>query len=220
MIVRRCACILAGALTAGCASTVFSPVVPDTFSESEQLGLIPPNVRKPPAVSAPVAPPAVVATPAPAVVVTPPPQPVVFKSTETDVLVQDFARLKRLSASELAREQEGARTAYNQSRSDSARVRYAMALSIPGATGSDDTRALEVLDPIAKTPGASLHPLALLIASYVQEQRRLTSQLASLQQSVLSLQQSVQALQQKLDALKTLERSLTGRDAPRRSDKR
>ena len=208
----RCACILAAALAAGCASS--PPQIPDGLSESTELGLMTPPrkvaVVPPPAPSVRPTPPA----PAPAA---PTPQPqLVFKPTETDVLVQEFARMKRLGPAELGREQDGARSAYNQTRSDPARVRYAMALSIPGASGSDDARALEVLDPVAKTPGASLYALAMMITSYVQEQRRLATQLVGLQQSVHTLQQNVQALQQKLDALKTLEKSLTGRDAPRR----
>jgi len=121
--------------------------------------------------------------------------------------------LRRLPAAELAREQEAARNAFNQSRTDSARVRYAMTLAVPGAPGSDDARALELLDPLAKTPGASLHALAFLLTSYIQEQRRLHAQLAGLQQNVNGLQQNVHALQQKLDALRTLERSLSERDA-------
>jgi len=203
-------CILAAVFAGGCTSS--PPQFPDLLSESTNLGLIPPRKV---AVVPPAAPSAPLPVPAPAPVVVPPPQPVV-KPNETEMLVQEFARLKRLAPVELAREQEGARSAYNQTRSDPARVRYAMALSIPGASGSDDARALEVLDPIAKTPGATLYGLAMMIASYVQEQRRLATQLVGLQQNVNTLQQNVQALQQKLDALKTLEKSLTGRDAPRR----
>jgi hypothetical protein len=88
-----------------------------------------------------------------------------------------------------------------------------MALAIPGVLGTE-AAALELLEPLVKNPTLSLHGLAFLLAAYIQEQRRLASQLQGLQQNVQGLQQNVQALQQKLDALRTLERSLTEREPP------
>jgi hypothetical protein len=140
-------------------------------------------------------------------------------------LIADFQRLRKLPASELSREQEAARLAFAQSRSDRSRVRLAMTLSVPGSAANDEIRALELLEPVAKNPASDLQPLAALLGSYIVEQRRLLAQLQGLQQNVNTLQQNlqasqqnvqtlqgnVQALQQKLDALKTLERTLTER---------
>ncbi|HZN25296.1 MAG TPA: hypothetical protein VFB75_13805 [Burkholderiales bacterium] len=155
--------------------------------------------------------------PAPAVAQPKPPSPQMLRMMELDGLLSDFERLRRLAPTELAREQESARQAFNQTRSDASRVRFAMALAVPGATGAE-SGALELLDPLVKNPAVPLHGLAFLLAAYIQEQRRLTSQLQGLQQNVQGLQQNVHALQQKLDALRTLERSLTEREAttPRR----
>jgi hypothetical protein len=151
--------------------------------------------------------------PAPPQVVEPkPPSPQVMRMIELDGLLTDFERLRRLSSAELAREQDSARQAFNQTRSDAARIRYAMALAVPGATGAE-TGALELLEPLAKNPAVPLHGLAFLLSAYIQEQRRLASQLQGLQQNMQGLQQNVQALQQKLDALRSLERSLTEREA-------
>ena len=154
---------------------------------------------------------------APAVAQPKPPSPQMLRMMELDGLLSDFERLRRLTPAELAREQESARQAFNQTRSDASRVRFAMALAVPGATGAE-SGALELLDPLVKNPAVPLHGLAFLLAAYIQEQRRLTSQLQGLQQNVQGLQQNVHALQQKLDALRTLERSLTEREAttPRR----
>jgi hypothetical protein len=141
------------------------------------------------------------------------------RTSEVETLISDFQRLRRLPAAELAREQEAARQVYNQLRSDAARVRLAMAIAVPGGASGDDGRALELLEPLVKNPGAPLHGLAFLIATYIQDHRRLASQLQSAQQNAQGLQQNNQALQQKLDALMTLERSLTERGetgAPRR----
>ena len=139
---------------------------------------------------------------------TPPPQrppAIVVRPSEVETLVAEFQRLRKLPAPELAREQDAARQALAQSRSDGARLRYAMTLALPGSGAGEDARALEVLEPVVKNGASSLNGLAVLLASYIQEHRRLGTQ--------------VQALQQKLDALRMLERSLSERSegtGPRR----
>ena len=200
MKARQCALAIVVLFATGCA----------TVEETQRAVEAPPQVPSPRVLPQP----ALVSTPAPpprVAVLAPQPTAELPRPTDVETLIAEFARLRKLAPGELAREQETARQLFNQSRSDSARVRLAMTLAIPGATASDDGRALDVLDPLVKTPGASLHGLAFMLASHVQEQRRLTSQLAGLQQNVQGLQQNVQGLQQKLDAIKTLERSLSGR---------
>jgi hypothetical protein len=140
-----------------------------------------------------------------------PPSPQVLRMMELDSIFSDFERLRRLPAAELAREQESARQAFNQMHTDGARVRYAMALAAPGTNGAENS-ALELLDPLVKNPAVSLHGIAVVLTAYIQEQRRLNSQLQSLQQQTQGLQQNVQALEKKLDALRSLERSLTERE--------
>jgi hypothetical protein len=157
-------------------------------------------------------------TEAPPPVPTPEPAPPV-KASEIETLIADFQRLRRLPAAELAREQETARQAFSQLRTDTARVRLAMAMALPGSPPGEDARALELLDPLVKNPAAPLHGFAFMVTSYIQDQRRVAAQLQSAQQNVHGLQQNIQALQQKLDALMSLERSLTERGetgAPRR----
>ena len=126
------------------------------------------------------------------------------RPTEAESLIAEFQRLRRLSGNELAREQDAARQGFNQSRTDAARVRLAMTLTLPGSPVNEESRALELLDPLVRNPGSALYGLALLMASYIQEQRRLGGQ-------VQALQQNMYGLQQKLDALKSLERSLSER---------
>jgi hypothetical protein len=150
----------------------------------------------------------------------PPPEPVpAVRTSEVETLIADFQRLRRMPAAELAREQETARQVFNQSRTDAARVRLAMAMAMPGGPAGEDVRALEMLDPLVKNPAAPLHGLAFMIATHIQDQRRIAGQLQAAQQNAHGLQQNNQALQQKLDALMSLERSLTERGetgAPRR----
>ena len=109
-----------------------------------------------------------------------------------------YAKVRRLGGVDLQREQEAARRALMRSRSDGNRMRYALALTVPGAPAADDTRALERLEPLTRNAASPLQGLALLMTGLLQEQRRLDSQ--------------AQTLQQKLDAMLELERSMTGRD--------
>ena len=145
------------------------------------------------------------------------------RASEVDVLLADFERMRRMSPPELARESDAAKLAFSQTRSDASRVRLAMTATLQGP--GEETRAIELLDPLVKTPGATLHGLAFLLNAYIQEQRRLAVLAQGLQQNVQglqssnqTLQQNVHALQQKLDALRTLERALSerGEPAPRR----
>lgn len=112
------------------------------------------------------------------------------------------AAARRLAGPELAREQEAARRAYLKSRSDGSRLRYALVLAVPGASAADETRALEVMEPVTRNAASPLQGLALLVSGLLQEQRRLDVQ--------------AQGLQQKLDALLELERNMTGRESGQR----
>jgi FtsZ-binding cell division protein ZapB len=178
-----------------------------------QVAVAAPTVTKPAPPVTPPAPPPKVERAAPAEVKTP----------ELDSLLAEFERLRRLPPADVAREHDNARQAYVQSRTDSARVKLAMALSVPGAAAGEEMKALELLDPLVKNPSSPLHGIAFLISAFIQEQRRLASLVQGLQQNVQGLQQNNQALQQnvhglqqKLDALRTLERSLTERGEPAR----
>lgn len=189
----------------GCASLEEKTVPPEPVKPPPPVAVVqppPPAQAEPPSIPEPVAPPPVT------------PQP--SRASQVETLIADYARLRRVPGAEVVREQEAARQEFNQTRSDSARVRLAMALAIPGSGATDEARALELLDPLVKTPGASLHALAVLMSSYIQDQRRLTAQVNGLQQNVQGLQQNVHGLQQKLDAIKSLERSLSGRGEPAR----
>lgn len=119
-------------------------------------------------------------------------------TTEPGAALAYYARVRRLAGAELQREQEASRRVLTKSRSDGNRMRYALALAVPGAPATDEARALETLEPLTRNAASPLHGLAMLMTGLLQEQRRLDAQ--------------AQALQQKLDAMLELERSMTGRD--------
>jgi len=117
--------------------------------------------------------------------------------SETELLLFYFERIKRLSGSDLAKEHEAARSAYGRDGSDFNRASYAILLTLPGTSFTDDGRALELLDPLVKQGEANVRNLALLLTTFIQERRRVGGDL--------------NAAQQKLDALKSLERKMIER---------
>ena len=118
-------------------------------------------------------------------------------ASDADNLLAYFRHIRKLQAGELGKEHEAARQALLSARSDFNRVRLALLLSLPGTALSDEPRALELLDPVAKNPGGQLNGLAVLLAANLQERKRLDA--------------NAQGLQQKLDALRSLERSMIER---------
>jgi hypothetical protein len=116
---------------------------------------------------------------------------------DSERLLDYFRYVRKLAGAELSREHEAVRAAYQRTRSDFDRMRLAMTLSLPETALRDEARALEALEPVVRNPGSSLHGLATLLHTFVQEQRR--------------LERSMQGMQQKLDALKAMERDLIER---------
>ncbi len=209
MIVRAMG-LAAALLCAGCATVEESAEPPRAQTSTPRVAVAPP-VK--PAAPAPVVP-----APTPTIERAAPEPP---KASELDSLLAEFERLRRLPASELAREQDAARQNFSQARSDAARIRLAMVSTVPGSSPADEQRALDLLDPLVKTPGAALHSLAFLLSTFIQDQKRLAGVVQGLQQNMQgiqqnnqALQQNVHGLQQKLDALRTLERSLSERGEP------
>jgi hypothetical protein len=118
-------------------------------------------------------------------------------ASDTESLLLYYQYVRKLSASELNREHDTVRQSYGRSRTDFNRVRFAMVLSLPSTAFSDEGRALELLEPVAKSGAGQLGGLAYLLSTQIQERRRLDA--------------NAQGLQQKLDALRSLERSMIER---------
>jgi hypothetical protein len=138
----------------------------------------------------------------------PAPAPAVDDGTR---MLSYFDRLRRMPAPELARELDAMRAAYSRNHDETDRLKLAMIYALPGSAVTDDSRALDLLEPLVKAIGHPLHDVAVVLFAYVQEQKRLAL-------NAQALQKEVQALQQKLDALRSLERALSEREAapPRR----
>jgi len=163
-------------MVAGCA--VFKPAAEVPEAEPEQT---------PPAATTPAEP-----VPAEARAL-----PGAARPSGADNLLAYYTQIRKLSGPDLAREHDFARQALGNGRSDFNRVRLAMVVTLPNTPFYDETRGLELLEPVWKNPESQLSGLATLLASQIQERKRLDA--------------NAQALQQKLNALKSLERSLIER---------
>ena len=114
-----------------------------------------------------------------------------------------FAHLKDQPQREQRQEIERLRKSFAASRSDHDRVRLALALTVAGASPTDESQALELLEPLVRDSRNDYHDLASLVAVLLSEQRRRGEQAA--------------ALQLKLERIKALEREMQERSSARGS---
>lgn len=174
-----------GLALAAC-STAPPPVEPVRDMAPPPIVIVQPVKPEPPA-----------ATPAPVLE----PQKVNEEAEEALALLADIQRLIFAGADEQKRELAAASQALNRQRSDAARLRLGLLLSLP-ANGSDEARALSTLDPLVKQGSGPTRMLATLLVAQLTERQRV----------VRDERRRSEDLQQKLDALKALERSLLGRE--------
>jgi hypothetical protein len=130
-------------------------------------------------------------------------------------LLMYHQRLRGMSSEELGAEYTTASQAFSKQKSDSARLRLAMLLDLPGTTFHDDARAQALAEEVAKgknPEGSALRPLAALIAANVAEQRRQDERNQKLAQRLQEEEKRAEALQQKLDGLKAIEKNLLNRE--------
>lgn len=126
-----------------------------------------------------------------------PPAPVQRPISDVESLLLYYRHIGKLKEKQLSREHEIARNAYARERTDFNRVRLAMLLGLPNTELNNDGRALELLEPVAKSEDGEFSALAALLVGQLHERKRLDA--------------NAQDLQKKLDALKSLERSMMER---------
>ena len=113
--------------------------------------------------------------------------------SDSETLLTYVDHVRKLPAAEFAKELDTVRKLYARARTETNRMRYAILLSAPAAGSGEDSRAMELLDPLLKSADAGVRALATLLIAQIQEQRR------------------AQGLQQKLDALMSLDKSMIER---------
>jgi hypothetical protein len=155
----------------------------------------PPLPPAPPSEPAPV----VVPAPEPSAEQPPPPVRVVVEAAASARALDYFARIRQRPARELRLEYDSLRRAFGASKSDHDRIRLALLLSLPAAPFADEAQALELLEPLTRDVSNEYQALAQLLSTFLNEQKRRSSQ--------------AMALQQKLDRIKALEHELQQRAA-------
>jgi hypothetical protein len=196
------ACVACGltvfVLTACAAAPAPSPRVEEPI---HQIAAEPAPKVEPPA--APAVQP--VAQPAPPVVivqeVAPAPNPPVNEEEQQVIaLLVDLQRYAVSTAEELRRELASANQAVVRARTEVNRVRLAVLMTLPAAGGSDDARALGLLDSVIGKPPVNtpIRQLAAVLYTQISERTR----------DVAEERKKTLAAQEKLDQLRAVERSL------------
>lgn len=119
-------------------------------------------------------------------------------AANAESLLAYYQHIQKMPGPDLAKEHQIAQRAYERTRSDAARMRLAMVLTLPGTPVNDDARALELIAPVAKNRKSRLQGLAVLMETNLRELRRVEA--------------GAQDMQQKLEQLKSLERTLIERE--------
>jgi hypothetical protein len=146
------------------------------------------------------------------------------EAREVIKLLDDYGRLAALPPGEQARAFQDALTDFEQQPGEVQRLRLALALTLPRASGRDDARVLQLVESIAETPVDHASPhrdLALVLHRLIGErlrqarddqrkaedtQKRLQSLLVERRRQLNEEHRKVEDLQEKVDALRTIDR--------------
>jgi hypothetical protein len=112
-------------------------------------------------------------------------------------LLAYYQRTKEMNAEDQRRELNAAIQAFNRERSSYNRARLALLYLLPGTAFQDDTRAAQLLEPLASGGGGTLQKLAGLLHGQVSER--------------VKTQKRADQMRDQLEALRAIERSLIER---------
>lgn len=143
--------------------------------------------------------------------------------SDSDRLLDYYARLKQLKPQDLGREYESVRKRYEEQQSDFRRIQLAMLLSLPGASFRDDAAALVLLQAWTKdkrNEASALRPMVVMLQTYLQELRRTDDAMQVQAGKLRDEQRRAEALQQKLEALLEMEMKMIEREQAAQPRKR
>jgi len=122
-------------------------------------------------------------------------------------------RVPAMTAEQQRREYSANNQAYAKDKDAMNRMRLALLLATPGASGQDAARAASLLEPLA-TPGDAPGPLrSLARLLYLQLNERVSEQkrASQMREQIDALKEVERTMRQQLDALKEVERSILQR---------
>ncbi len=127
------------------------------------------------------------------------------ENAEVSALLAYYQDLLAMPAEELKREHQGISQSFARDRSELGRLRLVLLMCVPGAAWRDDGKLLALLDGAVSRkapPESPRHQFIVLLQKLVAERQR--------------EQKRADELQQKLDSMLTIERSLRGRQPPKK----
>lgn len=122
-----------------------------------------------------------------------------------------YAYIKKLPATDLAKEQEAVKDAFDRRHDDFTRVQYALLLALPNTRFRDEGRALKLLEGWQREDGSGLRRFGFFLASQLAEQKRLEDSADALRAKLKDEQRRTEEAEAKLNALKSIERSMQRR---------
>jgi len=136
-------------------------------------------------------------------------------SSDAERILRYYARLLAMRATELGRELDERRQAFESDRSEINRVKLAVLLSMPATAFRDDAAAVSLLNVFVRDKareGSDLQPLALWLHGHLLELRRSDEALQQQNAKLKEEQRRADALQQKLDAILDMEMKMLERE--------
>lgn len=175
------ACLLAGALLAGCA-------VQPPDSEIE-IPRIPERVRHTPE---------------------PPPEKTAAQREAEEIaeLLAYYQRVLGMSPEEMKREYQNVSQAATRERTESQRLKLAMLMLLPGAPWSDDVRLLTLLEGLGAKGQPAESPLRQFVVLLHRLTAEKTAAVKRIETQLKEEQKRAEELQQKLDAMLKIEENL------------
>jgi len=129
--------------------------------------------------------------------VQPPPSAETEDMRQLTELLGYYQRVAQMGAEEQRRELNAAIQAFNRDRSSYNRLRLALLHLLPGTAFQDDTRAVQLLEPLVGSGNGTVPKLASLLYTQVGER--------------MKTQRRADQMKEQLDALREIERSLIDR---------
>jgi len=119
------------------------------------------------------------------------------EARQASELLGYYQRVAQLGPEDQKRELATATQGFNRERSNASRVRLALLYVMPGTAFQDDSRAAQLLEPVAAAPGGALRQLASLLHTQVTER--------------MKAQKRADQLKEQVDALRAIEKQLIDR---------
>jgi len=138
------------------------------------------------------------------------------ESRHVTELIGYTQQVAALRSDEQRRELNVSNQMFSKHRDAYSRMRLALLLALPGTAFNDDTRAANLLEPLAGNPESGpMQQFAGLLYSHLSERLRRSAQLKEQTEAMKAAERNATQLKEQLDAMRAIERKLLERELGR-----